>query len=208
MEAKLTRLTHKIMIQLQLVWKLLDTPLYGMKLSTENLFIQSTNTIYGLVNTAQFLSACLEGALGGGSELAMACDFRLLTSDTGGIGFVHSHMGITPAWGGCTRLVHTIGYTKALDLLTTGRRVSGEEALHIGLADGIVHTENSLTEASEWLKVRIMCDVEVLKSLKTMVHNAKELSYQGSLSEEKRLFAPLWGGPANQAALAQNIKHK
>ncbi|XP_021922117.1 ethylmalonyl-CoA decarboxylase-like isoform X1 [Zootermopsis nevadensis] len=148
------------------------------------------------------------GALGGGSELAMACDFRLLTSDTGGIGHVHSRMGITPAWGGCTRLVRTIGYTKALNLLTTGCRLSGEEALHIGLADSIVDTKNALTEASEWLKVRTNCDVAVLKSLKTMAHNAKEMSYQESLAEEKRLFAPLWGGPANRAALTQNIKHK
>lgn len=149
-----------------------------------------------------------QGALGGGSELAMACDFRLLTSDTGGIGFVHSRMGITPAWGGCTRLVRTVGYTKALDLLTTGRRVSREEALRIGLADSIVDAKNALTEASEWLKVRTNCDVEVLKSLKAMAHNAKKMSYQESLDEEKRLFAPLWGGPANRAALTQNIKHK
>lgn len=148
------------------------------------------------------------GALGGASELAMACDFRLLTSDTGGIGFVHSCMGITPAWGGCTRLVHTVGYTKALDLLVTGRRVSGEEALQIGLADSIVNTKNALTEASEWLKVRTKCDVEVLKSLKTMAHNAKEMNYQESLAEEKRLFAPLWGGPANHDALTRNIKYK
>jgi enoyl-CoA hydratase/carnithine racemase len=117
-------------------------------------------------------------------------------------------MGITPAWGGCTRLVRTVGYTKALDLLTTGRRVSGEEALHIGLADSIVDTNNAFTEASEWLKVRIDCDAEVLKTLKTMAQNAREMSYHESLAEEKRLFAPLWGGPANHAALTQKIKHK
>jgi enoyl-CoA hydratase/carnithine racemase len=117
-------------------------------------------------------------------------------------------MGITPAWGGCTRLVHTIGYAKALDLLATGRRVSGEEALHIGLADGIVDTKNALTEASEWLKIRTKCDIGVLKSLKIMTHNAKEMSKQESLTEERRLFAPLWGGPAQRAALNENIKHK
>jgi ethylmalonyl-CoA/methylmalonyl-CoA decarboxylase len=86
--------------------------------------------------------------------------------------------------------------------------VSREEALRIGLADSIVDAKNALTEASEWLKVRTNCDVEVLKSLKAMAHNAKKMSYQESLDEEKRLFAPLWGGPANRAALTQNIKHK
>lgn len=105
-------------------------------------------------------------------------------------------------------MVCTVGYTKALDLLVTGRRVSGEEALQIGLADSILNTKNALTEASEWLKVRTKCDGKVLKSLKTMAHNAREMNYHESLAEEKRLFAPLWGGPANHAALAQNIKHK
>lgn len=105
-------------------------------------------------------------------------------------------------------MVRTVGYTKALDLLATGRRVSGEEALQIGLADSIVNTKDALTEASEWLKVRIKCDGKVLKSLKTMAHNAREMNYHESLAEEKRLFAPLWGGPANHAALTQNIKHK
>ena len=131
-----------------------------------------------------------------------------MTSDTRGIGFVHNRVGITPAWGGCTRLVHTIGYTKALDLMATGRMVSGEEALHIGLADGIVVTKNPLTEALEWLKVRTKCDTKVLKSLKVMTHNAIEMSKEESLAEEKRLFAPLWGGPAHLSALTHYIKHK
>lgn len=117
-------------------------------------------------------------------------------------------MGITPAWGGCTRLVRIVGYTKALDLMATGRRVTGKEALKIGLADSILNTNYALTEASEWLKVRIKCDVEVLKSLKAMARNAVEMNYHESLAEEKRLFAPLWGGPANQSALAQYFKHK
>jgi enoyl-CoA hydratase/carnithine racemase len=92
--------------------------------------------------------------------------------------------------------------------MATGRTVSGKEALYIGLADGIVDTKNALTEALEWLKVRTKCDTGVLKSLKVMAHNAKEINMQESLAEEKRIFAPLWGGPANLLALTQNIKHK
>jgi hypothetical protein len=41
-----------------------------------------------------------------------------------------------------------------------------------------------------------------------MAHNAKEMNKQQSLAEERRLFAPFWGGPANLDALSQNIKHK
>ncbi|PSN31661.1 Ethylmalonyl-CoA decarboxylase [Blattella germanica] len=148
------------------------------------------------------------GAIGGGSEIAITSDFRLFTSDTGGIAFVHNRMGITPAWGGCTRLVRAIGYTKALDLMSTGRRVYAEEAMKIGLCDGIVSVENALEEVQDWLKVRIRSDVNVLKALKSMAHSARTMSYEMALNEEKRLFAPLWGGPANQAALSQHIKHR
>ena len=148
------------------------------------------------------------GAIGGGSEIAIACDYRLFTPDTAGIGFVHSRMGITPAWGGCTRLVNMIGYNKALDLLVTGRRVTGQEARDMGLCDGEVSAENCLADAQEWLSSRIKSDVQVIRAIKAMCHNAATLSCQESLAQEKRIFAPLWGGPANLTALSTNVKHK
>ncbi|XP_069693660.1 ethylmalonyl-CoA decarboxylase-like isoform X2 [Periplaneta americana] len=185
--------------------RLLSNPDDGFSMA---IFMQKV--LHRLENLPLISVALIEGtgALGGGSEIAVACDFRLLTSNAGGIAFVHTRLGITPAWGGCTRLVCKVGYTKALDLLATGRKVSGEEALKIGIVDGIVDSENAFTEAVEWLKIRVQSDVEVVKSLKTMARNAEVMSYDESLAEEKRLFAPLWGGPANKAALSKNIKHK
>ncbi|XP_066999689.2 ethylmalonyl-CoA decarboxylase [Anabrus simplex] len=148
------------------------------------------------------------GALGGGAELAVACDFRLMMENAKGIGFVHSRMGIVPAWGGATRLVSLVGYRTALDLLTTARIADPKEALKIGLIDDIISSGDSVKAAVEWLSLRTQYAREVVQATKSIVCNARRMHHEDSLSEERRLFAPLWGGPANQQALMKNIRHK
>lgn len=77
------------------------------------------------------------GALGGGAELAVSCDFRLMSGKSKAFGFVHAKMGILPAWGGTTRLVEKIGYNRALDLLSSARILNPGECLKIGLVDEV-----------------------------------------------------------------------
>lgn len=78
------------------------------------------------------------GALGGGAEIATACDWRLITKDCSGIGMVHTRMGIVPAWGASSRLAAIVGSRAALELISSGRIVLPQESLHIGLVDYIV----------------------------------------------------------------------
>ena len=78
--------------------------------------------------------AVVEGwALGGGCELAMACDFRLTTDDARW-GLPEVRLGIIPSGGGLTRLARLVGGSLATDLVMTGRRIDGVEAHRIGLA--------------------------------------------------------------------------
>nr|CAD7393155.1 unnamed protein product [Timema cristinae] len=147
------------------------------------------------------------GALGGGAELAISCDYRLLTSGAAGIGFVHARMGISPAWGGGIRLVHTVGPHQALDLLLTARVVPPQEAVKIGLVSSIIDSEDSLGQATKWLCEKTKFDTQVVRAIKEIVSNARDDSNCDLLSEERKIFAPLWGGPANKAALLKNIRH-
>lgn len=112
-------------------------------------------------------------------------------------------MGIVPAWGATTRLVNIVGKRKALDLILSGALLNGKEALANGLADGIV---NTLEEAQDWLLNRVKQDKNVVRAAKASVVNASMVS-QEVWENERRLFAPLWGGPANKRALEMNIKH-
>ena len=90
--------------------------------------------------------------VGGGTELALACDFRLLADDPRTtLSLPEVRLGILPAWGGTTRLPLLIGLLPALPLLLTGRPVRPKEALDLGLVDAVypaqLMVEDSLTLA-------------------------------------------------------------
>ena len=84
--------------------------------------------------------AVIDGiCLGGGTELALACDYRLVSdSPKTSIGLPEVMLGILPAWGGTTRLPRTIGLQAALDLLLTGKRIDARKAKRIGFATEIL----------------------------------------------------------------------
>jgi 3-hydroxyacyl-CoA dehydrogenase/enoyl-CoA hydratase/3-hydroxybutyryl-CoA epimerase len=77
--------------------------------------------------------------LGGGAELALSCDYRLMSdSPKARIGFPEVRLGIFPAWGGCVRLPRVVGLAAALDLILTSRSLDARRARKIGLADEAV----------------------------------------------------------------------
>ena len=77
--------------------------------------------------------------LGGGTELALACDYRVLSdSPKAVIGLPEVNLGILPGWGGTQRLPRLVGVTAALDMILTGKALDGKRAFKIGLADAVV----------------------------------------------------------------------
>ena len=84
--------------------------------------------------------AAIHGAcLGGGTELALACDFRVCSdSPKTKIGLPEVNLGILPGWGGTQRLPRLIGLAAALDLILTGKSLDGKRAVRAGLADAVV----------------------------------------------------------------------
>lgn len=75
--------------------------------------------------------------LGGGLELPLGCTFRLAADEGAQIGLPEMDLGSTPAWGGSARLAKTVGRQRALDLILRAKKVSGPEALEIGLVDEV-----------------------------------------------------------------------
>jgi enoyl-CoA hydratase/carnithine racemase len=85
-------------------------------------------------------------ALGGGCELAMACDLRVV-ADTAKMGQPEILLGLIPGAGGTQRLTRLVGPARAKDLVLTGRQVDAEEALRIGLADRVAPAGETLETA-------------------------------------------------------------
>ena len=88
--------------------------------------------------------AAIHGAcVGGGFELALACDARVASDDEATrIGLPETQLGLIPAWGGSTRLPRLIGLPKALDLILTGKLVKPSQALKLGMVDRVVPREH------------------------------------------------------------------
>jgi enoyl-CoA hydratase len=75
--------------------------------------------------------------LGGGLELPLGCTFRLAASEGASIGLPEMDLGTTPAWGGSARLAKCVGRNHALDMILRARKISGREALAIGLVSEV-----------------------------------------------------------------------
>ena len=90
-------------------------------------------------------------ALGGGCELALACDIRFV-SPNAQLGQPEVTIGICPVWGGTQRLLRIIGPARAKDLIFTGRKIMAEEALSMGLINKIFPIENLISEAEVYAK--------------------------------------------------------
>ena len=91
--------------------------------------------------------AALQGAaLGGGCEIALACDFRIATSNVK-IGLPETTLGLIPGWGGIPRAVRLLGVTTAKRLIFSGAAITAHEAKSIGLIDDVVPDAGALEEA-------------------------------------------------------------
>jgi enoyl-CoA hydratase len=88
-------------------------------------------------------------ALGGGCELALACDFRV-AAETAKLGQPEILLGIIPGGGGTQRLARQVGAARAKDLILTGRQVGAAEAERIGLVDRVVPAAEVLDSALSW----------------------------------------------------------
>lgn len=125
-------------------------------------------------------------ALGGGCELAMACDI-ILASSNAVFGQPEVRLGVIPGFGGTQRLTRLVGRQRAREITFTGRRVKAEEALKIGLVAEVV--EGDVVEAARELAGRIATNGPRAVSLaKRAINTGADLDMSSALAHEAQLF--------------------
>lgn len=130
-------------------------------------------------------------ALGGGCELALTCDFRVM-ADNAQVGQPEILLGVIPGAGGTQRLPRLVGPARAKDLIFTGRFVDCTEALAIGLADRIVPAPDVYPTAVEMAARFAAGPTVALRAAKLAVQRGMEMSLADGLVLERELFAGLF----------------
>src|SRR3990172_134740 len=99
-----------------------------------NFALHGHEVLMRIENTPKLVIAAINGhAQGGGLEIAMACDIRIAKKEGGKIGLPEVNLGVLPGTGGTQRMLRIIGRARAMELMTTGRTFSFEEAIEFGL---------------------------------------------------------------------------
>jgi enoyl-CoA hydratase/carnithine racemase len=130
-------------------------------------------------------------ALGGGCELALACDLRVAAAGIR-IGLTESRIGVIPGAGGTQRLPRLIGVARALEMMLTGEPVSAERAEAIGLVNAVVDAEQLDARAAALARLLATRSPGGLRTIKHLVYDGCELSLaEGLANERKALVATL-----------------
>jgi enoyl-CoA hydratase len=113
--------------------------------------LHANETLMRLEQTPKLVIAALNGhAVGGGLEIAMACDIRIARRDAGRIGLPEVNLGVLPGTGGTQRLPRLVGRSRAIELMATGRTISFEEALEMHLIDYVFDRDEFWKQVLEY----------------------------------------------------------
>ena len=131
-------------------------------------------------------------AIGGGAELALACDMRMQGAKAR-IGFIQAKLGITSAWGGGPDLFHLLGPAHAMRMMSRCELVGAEQALLIGLADVVVSDGPQGNDIAAFIKPLLTCPPQVLRGIKAQgIASRQGLSWQAHRVIEKKHLVQTW----------------
>ncbi|HLA97450.1 MAG TPA: enoyl-CoA hydratase/isomerase family protein [Anaerolineales bacterium] len=130
-------------------------------------------------------------ARGGGAEIALACDLRVVDAGAD-FGFVQVNLGLTPGWGAGQRLLHLVGYARSIEWLATGRVLRAQEAYDCGLANRISPPGEALAVALELARQIASQPLEAVRAIKRLLRGGLLLPATMAAALEQSEFPPLW----------------
>ncbi|MBS2014376.1 MAG: enoyl-CoA hydratase/isomerase family protein [Deltaproteobacteria bacterium] len=146
-------------------------------------------------------------ALGGGAELAVACDLRIADARAR-IGFVQARMGVSTAWGTVPRLVALVGPGTAARLLYAAHVVDASEARAIGLVDAAVDAGRALDTAMQWAEEITKSAPGAVAAMKRLVRAASQHAAEAVRPLERAEFAATWSSVDHAEAVAAYFERR
>ena len=129
-------------------------------------------------------------ALGGGLEIALACDLRI-ASENAKLGVPETKWGLMPGWGGTQRLPRLISPTKAAEMLLMARVVDAKEACQMGLVNAVVSSSELMNTALDWAKQICRLGPLAVRFTKKAMWEGLSSSFDDGLCLEEELFGLL-----------------
>jgi enoyl-CoA hydratase len=146
-------------------------------------------------------------ALGGGCELALACDIRYAASSAK-LGQPEINLGIIPGWGGTQRLARVAGVGFAKDLILTGRTVDADEALRRGLIEAVFEPDELMEKTLERAREIASKSPLALAAAKAAVNRAFQGEHADNLEHEAESFGDLFASEDAKEGLAAFVERR
>ncbi len=146
-------------------------------------------------------------ALGAGCELTLACDFRV-AADNAQLGQPEVSLGVIPGAGGTQRLSRLIGPARAKDMIFTGRHVSAQEALQIGLVDEVVAPDEVYAAARRRVERYVGGPAYAIRAAKEAIDRGLEVDLETGLEIERMQFVGVFATRDRDLGMAAFAEHK
>jgi len=156
-------------------------------------FAQKGQAAFSLLESLPMpVIALIQGfALGGGLELALACDI-LIMDEEAKIGLPEVTLGLFPSFGGTQRLSRSVGFYKAKEMIFSGSFYTAREAYQMGLANVVVPKEKLLERAEEYALIFSTRGPLAVAKAKELIQNSRNLSLEEGLKQESKNFGFLF----------------
>ncbi len=173
--------------------------------------LHANETLNRLEHTPKLVIAALNGhTVGGGLEIAMACDLRIACKDGGKIGLPEVNLGVLPGTGGTQRLARIVGKSKSIELMATGDLFSFEEAKEMGLVNQVLPKENFWNDALAYARqfVPPAKAAKAVGNIKRAVCSGSEVPFESALAIERELQQQLFQSEDAREGLAAYVEKR
>jgi enoyl-CoA hydratase/carnithine racemase len=173
--------------------------------------LHANETLCRLEQTPKLVIAALNGhTVGGGLEVALACDIRVAKKEGGKIGLPEVNLGVLPGTGGTQRFARVVGRSKAIELMARGQTFSSEEALEMGLVNHIFDDANFWSEVMAYAKQ--FCPpnkaAAAVGRIKRAVVTGSEISFNEALGLERELQQLLFTSEDAKEGMAAYVEKR